>query len=391
MSELKDFIYSIPTTVYFGKDQTGNIGSEVASHGKKVLIVYGGGSVKKIGLFDKVVAELDKAGIAYVEFGGVEPNPRIDTVRRAVEVCKKEGIDVIMPIGGGSTIDAAKLIAAGAKVDFDPWLFVSEYRPISEALPIVVVLTVAATGSEMDAIGVISNPETQDKLAFASPAVRPKAAFLDPTNTFTVSKFQTASGAADIFSHVCEDYFNMEPGLYMLDCFMEGLMKTVIKYGPIALAEPDNYEARANLMWAASWAINGFTKGGNNNTWCCHAIEHELSAIYDVTHGLGLAIVTPRWMEYSLTEENASKFASFGVNVFGIDASLPEMEIAKKAIEATSDFFFNKLGLQSHLKDIGIDETNLRVMAEKSCRYGGLPGIKLLLADDVEQILKNCL
>lgn len=385
------FVYDIPTRVYFGENQFENLGKEVRQYGNRVLLTYGGGSIKKIGLYDTVLAELQKAGLEVYELSGIEPNPRVDSVREGAKICKEKQIDVLLAVGGGSTIDATKWIAAGACVEHDPWEFFSKWAPVEKALPIVTVLTLSATGSEMDAGGVISNPETQDKIGRIHPLLQPKVSFLDPTMTYTVSKYQTACGSADILSHIMEVYFNMNQDLYMLDCFMEGLMKTVIKYTPIALEQPDNYEARANLMWTSSWAINGFVNGGKEQAWSCHPMEHELSAIYDITHGLGLAILTPRWLEYCLDETTVSKYVQFGVNVFGIDATLPPMEIAKKSIEMVSDFLFNQLGLDDTFTKVGIKEEDFAVMAKKACMDGVLEGFKPLNQQDIEKIFRMCM
>ena len=390
---MNDFIYDIPVRIYFGRDQLKNLGAELKKHGTRVLMTYGGGSIKRIGLYDRVVKEIKEAGLQLFELSGIEPNPRIDSVRRGAQMCKEHDIDVLLAVGGGSTIDATKFMAAGACVDHDPWDFLDlgKRAPIEQALPIVSILTLSATGSEMDSGGVISNPETKDKIGRQAPALLPKASFLDPTNTFSVSPYQTACGAADMMSHIFEVYFNMTPDLYMLDCFMEGLLKTIIRYAPIAMREPDNYEARANLMWASSWAINGFINGGKQKAWSCHPMEHELSAIYDITHGLGLAILTPRWMEYCLDETTVSKYVQFGVNVFGIDPTLQPMEIAHKAIQRLSDFFFNTLQLKRTFPEVGIDETHFATMARKSVQGGTLPGFKPLQQHDVEAIFKMCM
>ena len=390
---MNDFIYDIPVRIYFGRDQLKNLGAELKKHGTRVLMTYGGGSIKRIGLYDRVVKEIKEAGLQLFELSGIEPNPRIDSVRRGAQMCKEHDIDVLLAIGGGSTIDATKFMAAGACVDHDPWDFLDlgKRAPIEQALPIVSILTLSATGSEMDSGGVISNPETKDKIGRQAPALLPKASFLDPTNTFSVSPYQTACGAADMMSHIFEVYFNMTPDLYMLDCFMEGLLKTIIRYAPIAMREPDNYEARANLMWASSWAINGLINGGKQKAWSCHPMEHELSAIYDITHGLGLAILTPRWMEYCLDETTVSKYVQFGVNVFGIDPTLQPMEIAHEAIQRLSDFFFNTLQLKRTVPEVGIDETHFATMARKSVQGGTLPGFKPLQQHDVEAIFKMCM
>lgn len=385
------FVYDIPVKVYFGENQLGHLGEELKKFGNKVLLTYGGGSIKRIGLYDQVIKELEKAGMEVYELSGIAPNPRIDSVREGAQMCKDHQIDVLLAVGGGSTLDATKFMAAGACVDHDPWDFFNEkWAPIQKALPIITILTLSATGSEMDCGGVISNPETKDKIGRLAPELLPKVSFLDPTLTYSVSPFQTACGAADMMSHILEVYFNMEQDLYMLDCFMEGLMKTIIKYAPIAMKDPNNYEARANLMWASSWAINGFINGGKQQAWSCHPIEHELSAIYDITHGLGLAIITPRWMEYCLNEKTIGKYVQFGTHVFNIDPSLPKMEIAQKSICLLSDFLFNTLGLQSTFREVGIQAIDFPTMAQKACRGSVLPGFQPLHQQDIEEIFKRC-
>lgn len=387
---MNNFIYDIPVRVYFGENQLCHLGEELSKYGKRVLLTYGGGSIKKSGLYDAVTEEIKNAGLELYELSGIAPNPRIDSVRDGARMCKEHHIDVLLAVGGGSTLDATKWMAAGACVEHDPWDFFSKWAPVGKALPVVTILTLAATGSEMDSGGVISNPETQDKIGRLADPLLPKASFLDPTLTYSVSPYQTACGAADMMSHIMEVYFNMEPDLYMLDCFMEGMMKTIIKYAPIAMQKPDNYEARANLMWTSSWAINGFVNGGKQQAWSCHPMEHELSAIYDITHGLGLAILTPRWMEYCLDETTVSKYVQFGVNVFGIDANLEPMDIAKQSIEKLSAFFFDTLGLDNTFTKVGIEEKDFPVMAKKACGDGVLPGFKPLAQQDIEKIFAMC-
>lgn len=388
---MNSFVYDVPVKVYFGENQLGHLGEELGRFGKRVLLTYGGGSIKRMGLYDKVLDELKKGGFEVFELSGIEPNPRIDSVRRGAQMCKEHSIDVLLAVGGGSTIDATKFMAAGACVDHDPWDFLSStWAPIEKALPIVSILTLSATGSEMDSGGVISNPETKDKIGRMAPAMLPKVSFLDPTLTYTVSPYQTACGSVDIMSHIIEVYFNNSQDLFMLDTFMEGMLKTVVKYAPVAMENPSDYEARANLMWTSSWAINGFVNGGKMQAWSCHPMEHELSAIYDITHGLGLAMLTPRWMEYCLDESNVSKYVSFGVNVFGIDAQLPPMEIAKESIRRLSHFFFHTLKLQSTFEEVGIRREDFPVMARKACAGGVLQGFKPLNQQDIENIFEMC-
>ena len=391
MCNMNSFVYDIPVKVYFGENQLCHLGAELSRYGKRVLLTYGGGSIKKIGLYDAVMDEMKKAGLEVFELSGIEPNPRIDSVRRGAQICKDEKIDVLLAAGGGSTIDATKWMAAGACVDFDPWEFFSRWAPVEKALPIVTVLTLSATGSEMDAGGVISNPETKDKIGRMASPLLPKVSFLDPSNTYTVSSYQTACGAADMMSHIIEVYFNMNQDLFMLDCFMEGMMKTIVRYTPIAMKDPTNYEARANLMWTSSWAINGFVNGGKQQAWSCHPMEHELSAIYDITHGLGLAILTPRWPEYCLDETTVAKYVQFGVNVFGIDANQEPMAIAKQGIEKLSEFLFDVLGLKRTFTEVGIRAEDFPIMARKACGGGVLQGFKPLAQSDIEEIFKMCL
>ena len=388
---MNSFVYDIPTKVYFGENQLGHLGEELSKYGKKVLMTYGGGSIKKSGLYDKVVAEIKKAGLELFELSGIEPNPRVSSVNAGAKICKEEGIDVLLAVGGGSVIDCTKYIGAAAFYDGDAWDILEQKTDVTKCLPVLDILTLAATGSEMDCGGVISNPETKDKIGLMFPVMQPKVSFLDPTLTYTVSQYQTACGSSDMLSHIIEVYFNMNKDLYMLDTVMEGLMKTIIRYTPIAMKEPDNYEARSNLMWASSWAINGFVNGGKQQAWSCHPIEHEVSAIYDITHGLGLAILTPRWMEYCLDETTVSKYYQFGCNVFGLDSKMEPMEVAKKSIELLSDFLYNTLGLKSTFTELGIDDKNFEIMAEKSVEIGGLKyAFKPLTKEDVVKIFEMC-
>lgn len=387
-----NFVYDIPTKIYFGDNQLSHLGEELKKYGKRVLLCYGGGSIKKIGLYDKIVAEIEKAGLELFELNGIEPNPRITSVNKGAKICKESHIDVLLAVGGGSVIDCTKFIGAGAFYNGDAWDLVTRKAPITNCLPIVSILTLAATGSEMDCGGVISNLDTNDKIGMGAPCMRPKVSFLNPRDTFSVSEYQTACGSSDIMSHIIETYFNPSGSMYMLDTFMEGMLKTVVKYAPIAIKEPNNEEARANLMWTSSWAINDFISSCQSCNWTCHSIEHQLSAYYDITHGLGLAIVTPRWMRYILDEDNAQRFRNFAVEVFGIDKNLDNMIAAQKGIEALEDFLFNKLNLTSTLTELGIDSTHFESMAKKACgKSGVLKGYKHLNVEDVINIYNMCL
>lgn len=385
---MENFIYSIPTTIYFGKGQIEHVSQAVRPYGKKALIVYGGGSVKKNGIFDRVTEILEHEGIAWEELGGVEPNPRIETVRKGAEFCKAGNIEVVLPIGGGSTIDCAKIIAAGALYDGDAWDLVLDGKKIQAALPIVAVLTLAATGSEMDTAAVISDMASNNKLGTKSEHIRPKAAIMDPSYTETVNAWHTAAGTADIMSHILESYFSNAEG-YIQDRMAEGLLKTCIQFGIRAVEHPDDYEARANLMWAGSWAINDFLKLGKLVPWSVHPMEHELSAYYDITHGAGLAILTPHWMRHVLNTRTVEKFRTYGVNVWDVPADLPSMEAAELAIKRTADYF-KALGLPSRLSEVGIDEKYLEIMAEKSASR--MKGTYVeLTKDEILQIFKEAM
>lgn len=385
---MENFYYSIPTKIYFGKGQIDNLGSAVKEYGKKALIVYGGGSIKKIGLYDKMIEILKANDISYMELSGIDPNPRIESVREGVKICKENDIDLVLAVGGGSTIDCAKVIAAGVYYENDPWDIVKDPSKIVKALPLVTILTLAATGSEMNKNAVISNMNTNEKVGTASELMKPKVSILDPEYTYSVSKYQTAAGTADIMSHVFESYFTHTNAVDIQDSIAEGLLRTCIKYGKIAVDDSTNYDARANLMWASSLAINGMTSLGTKNIgWTAHPMEHELSAFYDITHGVGLAILTPHLMKYSLNDTTVNKLAQYGTNVWGIDKNLDKYEIANKAIEETSKFF-KDLGIPMTLREVGINEEKFEIMAQKVTARGNLGTFCPLSTEDVVNIYK---
>lgn len=364
---MQNFTYNLPITIHFGKGQISQLPSEVLKYGKKALIVYGGGSIKQSGLYDALTQELTQAGIDYLELSGVEPNPRIESVRAGAALCREHNIDVVIPVGGGSVLDCAKVIAAAACYDGEAWdLVINWGANIKQALPIITVLTLSATGSEMNSGAVISDLSLPAKLPAIATPMLPKASILDPTYTQSVSPYQTASGTADIISHILEVYFTTEPG-YMQDRLCEALLKTAIHCGPIALADPTNYEARANLMWASSWAINGLLSLGRKMGWTVHMLEHALSAHYDITHGVGLAILTPHWLRYVLDEASLPKFREYGVNVWGISPDLDDQAIAEESIVRTADFFTKTLNLPATLRESGITTQDRFVrMAEEA-------------------------
>lgn len=384
-----NFHYNIPTEIYFGKGQICNLGVNLKKISDKVLLVYGGGSIKKIGLYDKVVEQLKENGITFFELPGVEPNPRIESVRKGIRIVRTNHITAVLAVGGGSTIDCAKVIASGACYDGDPWDLVVDESKITKALPVVSVLTLSATGSEMDGFAVISDLQKNEKWGTGNDITRPVFSILDPEYTYSVSKRQTAAGTADIMSHTFENYFNQEKGAFLQARFCEGILKTCIKYAPIALKDPENYEARANLMWSSSMAINGIVSYGEGTAWSVHPMEHELSAFYDITHGVGLAILTPYWMEYVLNDDTLWRFAEYGKNVWGLTGE-DDMQIAKEAIAKTREFFIS-LGLPSTLSEIGITDAHFDVMAQKAADGGLAYGFVPLDKEDVKKIFYHAL
>lgn len=387
---MENFKYSIPTEVYFGKGQIKNLGKAVKTYGDKALLVYGGGSIKKIGLYNDAMKILKESGIEVFELGGVDPNPRIETVKQGIDICRANNINVILPIGGGSTLDCSKVIAAGVSYEGDAWDIVIEPSKINSVLPIVSVLTLSATGSEMDAFAVISKLDTNEKVGTAHDGMKPKVSILDPEYTYTVPTSQTAAGTADIMSHIFENYFSKTDGAFIQDRMAEALLKTCIKYGVMAIENPESYEARANLMWASSWAINGLLSYGKGGAWSVHPMEHELSAFYDITHGVGLAILTPHWMTYVLNEDTIDKFVEYGINVWDIDKSLEKYEIANMAIDKTKEYFV-KLGIPTTLREVGIGEEKLEVMAKESVKFGLAQGYEPLDSEAVLEIYKASL
>lgn len=385
-----NFNYSIGTKIFFGKDKIDVLAENIKKYGSKVLLVYGGGSIKKSGLFDKISDIFNKNEIRFFELSGVEPNPRISSVRRGIEICRKNDIDIILAVGGGSVIDCSKVIGAGYYYTGDPWDIVLDSSKITKVLPIATILTLSATGSEMDSGAVISNLDTSEKLPTFNEDMAPKFSILDPTNTFSVPKNQTAAGTADIMSHIFEVYFSNTKEAYMQNRMAEALLKTCINYGEKAMDNPNNYEARSNLMWSSSLAINGLLSYGKETEWSVHAMEHELSAFYDITHGVGLAILIPHWMEYALNDNTVDKFVEYGINVWGLNPSSDKYKIARKSIKKTREYFI-KLGIPSSLRSIGINEEKLEKMAKQATARGSLGSFKPLNSQDVLNIYRASL
>ena len=367
---MQSFDYMTPTRLVFGKGVIEKLPGALAPLGRKVLLTYGGGSIKKIGLYDKVL-ELLK-GFEIVELPGIQPNPKYDpSVLEGVRLCKENGIEVILSVGGGSVLDCSKAIAAGACYDGDPWDLITYKVKAKAALPIVDVLTLAATGSEYDCGGVISRTDTNDKIGYIDPLLFPVVSFLDPTYTFTVSRKQTAAGIADAMNHTIEQYFTEDTTL-LNDGFCESMLRSLMINGRKCLENPQDYTARAEMMLCCTYGCNDILSLGNSPSgWPCHGIEHALSAYYDITHGEGLAIITPRWMQHILSEKTLGRFVKYGVNVFGIDPSLDKWEIARTAIDKTYAFF-ESIGIPMHLKEVGIDGSRIDEMAHHIAVNEGL-------------------
>lgn len=391
---MNDFAFQNTTKVHFGKNALTHLAEELIKYGNKVLLVYGGTYLKTCGLYDKIVSEIKKEDIEIFDYDLVKPNPRHTDINIGGKMCRDNDIDMVLAIGGGSAIDSAKAIAGLVCSDTDNcWDLVVAKKPITKALPIFTIPTMASTGSEMDASCVISNLETEEKKGYNGPAIRPTVTFDDPTNTFTVPSYQTACGSVDIMSHTMDTkYFSKEDKMDMLYRMMDEHLKTVVKWAPVAMKEPDNYDARANLLWAAAWALNSFLTCGVRQQTSVHAMEHELSAVYDMVHGHGIAILTPRWMKYILNEETAPALARMAYNVYGVDDQLPVMEAAKQTIACTEDLFFNQLGLKSRLSDFDIDDSRFEEMAKNACGANGvIQGFVDLYPEDVVEIYKLCL
>ena len=383
---MQNFDYMTPTRLIFGKESIVKLPEVMRPLGKRVLLTYGGGSIKKIGLYDRVKELLKDFDM--VELSGIQPNPKYDpSVLEGVRLCKEHNIDVILAVGGGSVLDCSKAIAAGAKYDGDPWDLISYKVKAQAALPIVDILTLAATGSEYDCGGVISRTETNDKIGYMDPLLFPVCSILDPVYTFSVSKKQTSAGCADAMNHTIEQYFVADSTL-LNDGFCESMLKSLMVNARKCLENPEDYTARAEMMLCCTYGCNGILSLGNSMSgWPCHGIEHALSAYYDITHGEGLAIITPRWMKHILNEKTIDRFVKYGINVFGIDATLPKQEIAEKAIDETYRFF-ESINIPMHLREVGIDDTRIDEMAHHIAVNEGLEHAYAPLTEqDIKEIL----
>lgn len=387
---MDNFTFYNPTKLIFGKGQLEELKNEVPQYGKKVLLVYGGGSIKRNGLYDSVMNYLNEMGAEVFELPGVEPNPRISTVRKGVQICKEEGVDFLLAVGGGSVIDCTKAIAAGAKYDGDAWDLVTKKAFASEALPFGTVLTLAATGSEMNAGSVITNWETNEKYGWGSPVTFPRFSILDPVNTFTVPRDQTIYGIVDMMSHVFEHYFHLTENTEFQDRMCESLLLTVMETAPKLLEDLENYEHRATILYAGTMALNGILNMGYRGDWATHNIEHAVSAVYDIPHGGGLAILFPNWMEHNL-KVKPERFKKMAVRVFNVNADgKTDEEAGLEGIEKLREFW-KSIGAPSQLADYDIDDSKLEVMADKAMVNGEFGNFAKLNREDVLEIYRMSL
>ena len=370
---MNDFVFQAPTKVVFGKGVENQVGQLCKEQGAtKVLVHFGGQSAKKSGLLDRVYASLDAAGIPYVSLGGVKPNPRLSLVYEGIELCKKEGVDFLLPVGGGSVIDSAKAIGYGLANDFDVWDLYDRKNTAKACAPLGAVLTIAAAGSEMSDSSVITKEEGGIKRGYNCDLCRCKFAVMNPELTYTVSRYQTACGITDIMMHTLERYFCQNSDVALTDHLAEGLLRSVIDAGKIAIENPEDYEARATLMWASSLSHNGLTGCGRDYLMRCHQLEHELSGMYDrVAHGAGLAVIFPAWAKYVYRNEKAlPRFSQYAVRVWGIEMDFEHPErTALAGIEATENYF-RSIGMPVRLSELDIDDSGIEEMAEKCTFFG---------------------
>ena len=357
-----NFTYNTPTKLYFGKDCVKDLPGVIAQFGRNVLLTYGGGSIKKMGLYDRVKELLRDCNI--VELSGIEPNPKYDpSVLDGARLCKENGIDVILSVGGGSVLDCSKAISVCAKYDGEGWDLISGKVKAQAAVPIVDIITLAATGSEYDMGCVISNTALSDKRGYLDELLYPAASFMDPEYTFSVNKWQTACGTADAINHVLEQFF-ADPHSTFNDGIMISALRSLMTNVKIALEKPDDYAARSELMYVCSWGCNGIlANGAGYSGWPMHSIEHALSAYFDITHGAGLAIITPRWMKEILSEKTVERFVTLGTGMFGFDKALPDFEIAQKVIDGFYTFF-ESIGIPMHLGELGVKADAIDEMAD---------------------------
>lgn len=387
---MNNFTYHNPTKLIFGEDTLTELPKLLNGKGKNILLVYGGGSIKRNGLYANVLEQLKAIDANVVELSGVEPNPRLTTVRKGIELVHAHGVDFILAVGGGSTIDCTKAIAVGAKSDADIWDIITKKKAAKGALPFGTVLTLAATGSEMNAGSVITNWQTNEKVGWGSPYSYPTFSILDPKHTFSVPKNQTIYGMVDIMSHALEHYFHHET-TPLQDRMVEGILKTVIETAPKLLEDLENYEHRETILYAGTMALNGMVSMGYHGDWATHNLEHAVSAIHDIPHGGGLAILFPHWMEHVL-DTNIDRFKQLGLRVFDLEQGTEsDRDFALRAIQALREFW-TSIGAPATLADYDIDASSIEDMADRTVQLSEtFGGFKSLNRDDAVAIYKASL
>ena len=389
-----NFDLYMPARIVFGRDTQKKIGKLIKPHAKKILLHYGGGSIKKSGLYDEVTASLSENGIDFVELGGVVPNPRLSLVQEGIALCKQEKVELILAVGGGSVIDSAKAIAMGVFHEGDVWDIFDQGLKIKKALPIAIVLTIPAAGSESSGDTVISNEETGRKYGYGSPRLRPLVSVINPELFYTLPKNQIANGVADMMSHIFERYFTNTTHVDLTDALCEATLKTIISNAPKLLDNPRDYDAWAEIGFAGTVAHNGLLGMGREQDWACHGMEHELSAAYDVAHGAGLAVLTPAWMRY-VYKDNIDMFVQFAVNVMGVQKGFRDKEELVLEGIARLQAFYRRMGLPQSLAELGIDDKQLESMAQKASNFSlgeeePLGGFRKLRWADVLNIYQSC-
>jgi len=388
---MQNFTFENPTRILFGQGMMARAGGEVRRFGTKVLLVYGQGSIKKNGIYDQVMASLKEADLSVVEFPGVRSNPVLSHARKGIELARREGVEAVLAVGGGSVMDTAKTIAAGAKADpgDDVWEFFTYKKKIKGALPVITVVTVSASASEMNNGAVMTREEGAQKFAMNSPFIQPRTSILDPTVLYSLPPAYTAYSAVDIITHMLEGYFNnREPESLLQDRLVEALMKTVMENTETALREPTNYNARANIMWSAVLGFNGLTTAGMGFvSFPAHMIEHSLSALYDIAHGAGLSITLPGWMRYAVNKGPA-KFARLGREIFGVRET-DDLKAALEGIDLLKRWF-DGIGSPTSLKAAGIPESDIERIAENASATAAVWGMKAYTRDVISEILNLC-
>ena len=383
---MKNFEYCNKTKIIFGKDTENQVGSETAKYAKRVLLHHSGGSAVRSGLIDRVKTSLESAGIEWAELTGVLPNPRLSLVREGIKIVKKEKLELVLAVGGGSAIDSAKAIAVGSANEGDIWDFFERKRTTENALPIAAIVTIPAAGSESSISCVITNEEGPWKRGINFQCNRPVFSILNPELTYSLPPYQTACGITDMMAHIMERYFTKEPHVELTDELCEGALRTIIRNGrKIFSGGENNYDARAEIMWAGAIAHNGFLDTGRVGDWASHTLDHELSALFDIAHGAGLAIMFPAWMRYTI-KEDTQRFARFAAKVWGVDGAFYDLEQAAMEGIIRMENFFRSIGMPIRFADANLDTSRIPEMAKRAVHFGPVGNYRKIEEKDAEAI-----